>query len=152
MIIAIDPGPKASAFCFMEKDAISMCGKIGNEQLLEMLSEQGHNPIAIEMIASYGMPVGAEVFETCVWIGRFIQAHRGQHRFIYRKDVKMNLCKSMKANDSTIRQALVDRFGPKGTKANPGLLYPLKSDIWSAFAVGITAFDSGYGEGGTPAL
>ena len=77
------------------------------------------------MIASYGMPVGKEVFETCVWIGRFVELARLQNidvEYIYRKDEKMNICHSMKAKDSNIRQALIDRFGPVGTKRNPRLV------------------------------
>ncbi|KHD34036.1 hypothetical protein NL50_18035, partial [Clostridium acetobutylicum] len=67
--------------------------------------------------------------------------------FIYRKDEKMNLCHSMKANDSTITQALVDRFAygvrnhGKGTKKEPGWFYGFKKDIWQAYAVGVTYFD-----------
>ena len=78
--------------------------------------------IVIEMIASYGMPVGKEVFETCVWIGKFAQASGIKEEYIYRKEEKMNLCHSMKAKDSNIRQALIDRFGPVGTKNNKRLV------------------------------
>ena len=81
--------------------------------------------LVIEMIASYGMPVGKEVFETCVWIGRFIQVgniYQKSNSYIYRKEEKMNLCHSMKAKDSNIRQALIDRFGPVGTKKNPRMV------------------------------
>lgn len=100
--------------------------------------------LVIEMIASYGMPVGKEVFETCVWIGRFLELARMKNidtTYIYRKDEKMNICNSMKAKDSNIRQALIDRFGPVGTKQNPGWFYGFKADIWSAYAVGITYLD-----------
>lgn len=81
--------------------------------------------VIIEMIASYGMAVGKEVFDTCVWIGRFKQIAESQDievEYIYRKDEKINLCNSMKAKDSNIRQALIDRFGVVGTKRNPRLV------------------------------
>lgn len=92
------------------------------------------------MIASYGMPVGKEVFDTCVWIGRFIENSTG-YSYVYRKDEKMNLCHSMKAKDSNIRQALIDRFGVVGTKKNPGWFYGFKADVWQAYAVGVTYLD-----------
>ena len=83
------------------------------------------------MVACYGMPVGKEVFDTCVWIGRFIQEAYElgiDCDYIYRKEEKMNLCNSMKAKDSNIRQALIDRFGTAGTKKNPGWFYGFKAD------------------------
>ena len=81
--------------------------------------------LVIEMIASYGMAVGQTVFETCVWIGRFVEIasfNNIKFEYIYRKDEKMNLCYSMKAKDRNIRQALIDRFGPVGKKKNPRLV------------------------------
>ena len=100
--------------------------------------------LVIEMIASYGMPVGKEVFDTCVWIGQFKEIATMKNKkveYIYRKDEKMNLCNSMKAKDSNIRQALIDRFGVVGTKKNPGWFYGFKKDIWQAYAVGVTYLD-----------
>ena len=81
--------------------------------------------LVIEMVASYGMPVGETVFETCVWIGKFMQIAEDRKKKVnkvYRKDEKMNICNSMKAKDSNIRQALIDRFGEVGTKKNPRLV------------------------------
>ncbi len=143
-ILAIDPGNIESAYCIIEKETYKPIefGKISNVQMLMKIIELRYDEIIIEMIASYGMAVGASVFDTCVWIGRFVQARTCPNfEYIYRKEEKMNLCYSMKAKDSNIRQALIDRFGDVGTKKEPGWFYGFKKDIWSAYAVGVTWLD-----------
>ena len=125
--------------------------KVDNNELLQYIYDKccgyfdSYNYVAIEMVASYGMAVGAEVFETVFWIGRFWEiAKTNNKQLIYRKDEKMNLCHTMKAKDSNIIQALVDRFAfgiqnkGKGTKKNPGWFYGFSKDIWQAYAVGVT--------------
>ena len=150
MLLAIDPGNIESAYCLIDKETYKPIefGKIPNEELrLKLIEYFRYFPIetlAIEMIASYGMPVGREVFDTCVWIGRFSGIFEYLNRdveYIYRKEEKMCLCNSMKAKDSNIRQALIDRFGEVGTKKNQGWFYGFKSDIWAAYAVGVTYLD-----------
>lgn len=150
MIIAIDPGNIKSAYCVLREDySIVEFGKVTNEELLEHIRTRGfkYNPLVIEMIASYGMAVGKEVFETCVWIGRFIECYGGRYELVYRKDEKMNLCGSMRAKDSNIRMALIDRFAKfdfkngKGTKKNQDTFYGFAADMWSAMAVGVTYLD-----------
>lgn len=147
-ILAIDPGNTESAYCLIDTETYRPLsfGKQDNNWLLGFMDTQGilFDKVVIEMIASYGMPVGKEVFDTCVWIGRFKQIAESQEikvEYIYRKDEKMNLCYSMKAKDSNIRQALIDRFGQVGTKKKPGWFYGFKKDIWAAYAVGITYLD-----------
>ena len=149
MILAIDPGNIESAYCVIDKKTYKPIefAKVKNEQLLEYIWDyipREVDTLVIEMVASYGMAVGKEVFDTCVWIGRFIETaliNNKDYEYIYRKDVKMNLCNSMRAKDSNIRQALIDRFGVVGTKKNQGWFYGFKADIWSAYAVGITYLD-----------
>lgn len=149
MILAIDPGNIYSAYAVLDNNLkpIEFAKEDNNEILERILNRQfiKCNHASIEMIASYGMAVGKEVFETCVWIGRFYQAiDRAmcvESEFIYRKDEKMNLCGTMKAKDSNIIQALKDRFGDKGTKGSPGWFYGFKKDIWQAYAVGVTYHD-----------
>ena len=111
----------------------------------EITKDKSHH-VAIEMIASYGMAVGKTVFETVFWIGRFYDLCKRLRAEsvdrVYRKDVKMYLCNSMRAKDSNIRQALIDRIGPIGKKNNPGPLYKIRGsggkDIWAALSVAVT--------------
>lgn len=107
--------------------------------------------LALEMVASYGMSVGKDIFETVRWIGRLQQAYRDPEAvmLIYRRDVKMHLCGSAKAKDGNIRQALLDLFpatgGGKtpqvGIKSKPGPLFGVSTHAWAALGVAITATD-----------
>lgn len=156
MILAIDPGSSESAYVLIDDNLKPIeFAKVDNTELLQYIYDdcfENVKYVAIEMIASYGMAVGKEVFDTCVWIGRFAELLRVRTLakdadFIYRKNEKMNLCNSMKANDSNITQALIDRFASgvrnhgKGTKKEPGWFYGFSKDIWQAYAVGVTYYD-----------
>jgi len=153
MTLAVDPGTDESGWCVYDGHRVVESGVMANGELLRYL-QGGHLEaegcrLAIEMIASYGMAVGREVFETCVWIGRFVQAwHQpDQADLVYRRDVKLHLCGTSKAKDANVRQAVIDLFpragGGKvpqiGTKGSPGPLYGVTSHAWAALAVAITA-------------
>jgi len=160
LIYAIDPGQFKSAFVVWDGATVRDSGWTENgfvrQHVQDFLAmgiyhEREHDfpprRLAIEMVACYGMAVGAEVFQTCVQIGRFREAagrHTGDEniQLVVRKDVKMHLCQSMRAKDGNIRQALLDRFGPVGTKKTPGPLFGVKSHVWAALAVAVTASET----------
>ena len=158
-ILAIDPGNEQSAFVIYDPDTGAIHGKgihangsLRKEILTHFVKSSTSEPrhLAIEMVACYGMAVGVTIFDTAFWVGRFVEAWEStgeDHTIIYRKDVKMHLCNSMRAKDSNIRQALIDRFGPGkdkaiGKKATPGPLYGFKKDLWAALAVAVTFADA----------
>ena len=150
-IFAIDPGNTESGYALIRMPDFKLLdfGKMDNESLLKSLPNiiDVSDALAIEMVACYGMAVGKTVFETCVWIGRFIQAAKKEHTFVYRKDEKLCLCGSLKAKDSNIRQALIDRYAKfdfksgKGVKKNPDTFYGVSKDAWQAIAVGVTYYE-----------
>lgn len=146
MILAIDPGPTQSAFVRWDGSRVIECGWHPNDSVRDKVAIRHHvDTIAIEMVASYGMAVGAPVFETCVQIGRFIELAEGRVVLVFQKNTRMHLCGSMRAKEKNIRQALIDRFGPPGTKKNPGPLYGCSGHVWSALAVAVTAWDGAVG-------
>ena len=155
MIIAIDPGSSVSSWVVWDPDAarVVLTDDEPNDELVDRLAEDGRRPIIesvglllIEHIESYGMTVGAEIFDTVFWSGRFVQAWKGEWRKVGRRDVKLVLCGSSRAKDPNVKQALVDRFGgsmiaAKGTRAMPGPLWGIKNHRWSALALAVAYVD-----------
>ena len=146
-ILAIDPGNKESAYALLEDGQFIEYAKVNNMAMRHILSQFNVDKIIIERVECMGMAVGKSVFQTCEWIGRFIERANGEVATIGRRNVKIWMCGSMRAKDSNIRQAVMDRYGSTrqaaiGTKKNPGPLYGASKDIWSAMAIAITASES----------
>jgi len=148
-ILAIDPGPVESAFVEWDGKEPLGFGIHKNEALVDILfsDDNGFGAMVIEQVECYGMPVGKSIFETVFWSGIFWQACWFNKYRVPRKEVKLHLCQQVRAKDSNVIQALVDRFAPyeknrgKGTSKNPGFFYGFKKDIWQAFALAVTWWD-----------
>ena len=156
MIFAIDPGNVKSAYVLYDPENHKLIefGKIENEVLMGKLADlrDQTEQLAIEGIQSYGMRVGQTTFDTCIWIGRYLQQWErigGTTKIIYRREVKKCITPKVKSNDSVIRKALIKMFpaigldskgSPSsiGVKKSPGPLYGVTADCWSALAISLT--------------
>jgi len=154
-ILAIDPGTTKSGVVNWIKTAPergSMTDRnfitdpqiITNEEVLAAipgylyLDARRFDLVVIEWIQSQGMAVGKTTFETCLWVGRFVEeaTHRNiPVRCVPRGAIKMHHCGSMRAKDGNISQSLRDKYGEKGTKADPGFFFGVASHAWQACAV-----------------
>jgi hypothetical protein len=154
IIVGVDPGPDKSGYIELDSRhpmmPVFLPGHVGNDELRWRL----HNPpsprcLAIESITSYGMPVGQSTFDTCIWIGRFIERWPGPYVLVSRPQAVIHLCGSLRATAANVNQAIRDRHKPSGggarpevgTKAKPGPLYGVTGHAWSALAVAIYAAD-----------
>lgn len=115
-ILAIDPGHTQSAWLEWDGEKIGRRGIDPNDKVLGMLAANWADALVVEQIASFGMAVGAEVFETVFWSGRFVQVWSDLDR-------------------------RWDRIKRLPVKASPGPLYGIKTDLWAALAVAVTWFD-----------
>ncbi len=152
-VIGIDPGTTQSGWVMLSPAGkVEVAGVMPNHEVIDLLGraprERGF-AVAIEWISSYGMAVGREVFETCRWVGRMQQAWHEPEAvtLITRAEVKLQLCRSARAKDPNVRQALIDLFQPTGggtcpqigTSKKRGPLYGVHSHAWSALAVAVVA-------------
>lgn len=154
-LLAIDPGNTRSGWALINVETCRPVevGLTTNESLRDQLRiypqilEPG-DQVVIEKVVSYGMPVGSEVFDTCIWIGRFTELV-GPHRveLLDRQTVRLHHCHDTKAKDPNVVQALIDRFAPgvrnkgRGVVGAPGWFAGFKADIWQAYALGVAVID-----------
>ena len=154
-LLAIDPGNTQSGYVWLRDGKPLLFGIVANAEMLKGIDQffradpDNEKRVACEMIASFGMPVGFEVFDTCRMVGRIEErvsdGWNSRVQLVYRKDVKWHFCHDQRATDATIWQAILDRFGGKefavGRKKQPGPLHGITSHCRAALAVGLYAID-----------
>lgn len=189
-VIGIDPGTFKSAYVVLARSSdlepsrtvLQESAEVDNEQLLLKLrryqigAEQnpgffaGRTFMAIENIEGMGMMVGRTTFDTCIWIGKFVEAWENNTRqlahLVSRGDERIVLCgcstyinpvtgKRQKISDAAIRASLIERFEPTGggripqigVKSKPGPLYGVSGHAWQALSVAMTFMETHDGNG-----
>lgn len=156
-VLAVDAGSTQSGYCLVETATYKPLefGKIDNQELMDRIIDLSNNysfHLAIEQFAFYGSknPIGQTTIEAITWNGKYIRQAELLgigYTFIFRKEEKMNLCKTMRCGDKQIKDALIKRFATfdfkrgKGTKKKPDWFYGFAADMWSAYAIGVTYLD-----------
>ena len=149
-ILSIDAGTIESGYCLSEGYKPLHFGKISNEDLLQIVKKEEYDVLVYEEFAAMGMPLGQTTITSITWNGRYIQSALDRDKRtepIFRREVKICLCGTMKAKDGNIRQALIDRFAQfdfkngKGTKKRKDYFYGFSKDSWSAAAILTTFLD-----------
>lgn len=158
-ILAIDPGSEQSAMVLYhtERREIEHRAIQPNDDLvLQLPALRGcADHLAIELDKAYSITFAnsqrrffpQQVLETHFQAGRFVQAWGRTWSRVERRDVRLHLCGTQRARDPQIRQALINRFGPGkkkaiGTKAERGVLYGIRKDLWAALAVAVVWADA----------
>lgn len=158
-ILAIDPGSEESAYVLYDGKLI-VHGKPDNETMLDFISLtadlmtpgrgrlviESTKPFAIQMASGRSM-FPSQVYDTAIWIGRFIERWRANadhpYSLIDRREIKLALLGSANGTDARVRAAVVDHYGfnelnkAKGTKQCPGPLFGVTADRMQALAVAL---------------
>lgn len=151
MIYAIDPGSEKSAVVSWDGARLHGFRVMPNTEVLSLLSQADCPEVYCEWISSYGLRVGETVFDTCYWVGRFEQtflepdpvSRAGKFHRVKRMDIKRWHTGRGSSKDADVRGALIEKYGPPGKKASPGLTYGLTSHTWQAFALATYVTEGG---------
>lgn len=148
-LYALDPGSELTGWVHFDPEtkAILACGKDRNDVVLDALHQLDPDDtvLVIERMKPRGMPTAAAEMRALEWFGAFAQAAGytpATVEYVYRDDVKLHLCgRTSGANDSTVRRALLDRWGGDAAGRKGGPLAAVKGDAWAALAVAVTWCD-----------
>jgi len=145
-IFSIDPGTEKSAYVhFSIVEGRITALNAGFRENDNLYCDVRHLPMsvnifAIEKVVSFGRAVGKEVMDTAMIAGVLGGCYNSWPVYmIPRSKIRFHLGKSKRAGDKEVRAAILERW--------PGLQGRLVRDMWSAFAVGITAYDLSFNGG-----
>jgi hypothetical protein len=152
-IFGVDPGLEKSAFVEVKHYEPINCGIVDNESFVKNLCGAaiigGLRAIMVIEIPICRKWSGAEVSNTAIWAGRFIQAWPYPVIQISRSKVR-GLLGCHRGGDSMIRKTLIDRFDPDSFKKSKADVYVdngsswfkgFKTDIWQAYAAAVAGLD-----------
>lgn len=151
VVLGIDPGTTKSAYALIQGEAVLQHGKAYNDELIgKIIWELKTKPeiAAIESIVSQGRKfVGNETFATAWWSGRFYEILKtisNKSLMVRRSDVaNFHVKNNYKKGDPQVRAAIIDYYGGDkraiGTKKEPGPLYHVTADQWSALGIALYA-------------
>lgn len=163
-LFAIDPGNKKSGWLICEPDEsvvghleIASFGIDNNREIRKAIAHHRsiHSEVTllIETPKPTGIPVAAEVMETLIEIGRFLQMWRGPWSYIFRHEAKVAITRSSKATDANVSQALKDRFGGDSIAVGGKKCKTCKGNKWTGRehtpceACDETGYQGGHGPG-----
>jgi len=149
IVLGIDPGPEISGLAAISgRVPVAAAVDTNDRALLWIAGLPAGALVAVEVPEPrYGVPIGRETLDTCVWAGRFVQAAVGRGLVwsaLTPSRIRLLLCGTPRARLAEVRQALIDRYGPTrrqaiGTRAAPGPLYGVHRHAWAALAVAVVA-------------
>jgi Holliday junction resolvasome RuvABC endonuclease subunit len=144
-VLGIDPGTERCGFVLyracatLARDEILRAEVATPQALEELIWNASYSRVVVEMPDAMGMPCSRALIRTAWIVGRIsVVIEPIECVELTRREIKLALCGSARANDAAIRARLIDLYGPPGTKRAPGRTYGIKGDAWAALAVAAT--------------
>ena len=161
-VVGVDPGPVTSGVVRLHSvdDGLPVHVAAAHDAAdradlaYRVAGHNGRTLVAIEGLTSYGSIVGATTWETAYVVGyvqRLAEEIGAECVVLTRPDVALALAGSRRATDAQIHEACRDIYRKaglacgggaepcRGTKAQPGPLYGVRSHAWDALAVALAA-------------
>lgn len=151
LFLAVDPGPYKFAYVVWDRkqDRMVHFNQGPNKDIIRELGElwliHRWSETVIEGVYYYGRILGKDTFRTLECIGRLSQKaedfwhSEGEEQSVYQiyyPDVALHFCGMRnKVTQGNINAVLMERYGDKGCKKDPGMLHGIYDHIWSAVHV-----------------
>lgn len=140
MILAVDPGPRQSAWLVLDGERVHDLGLWSNDATIETLRGYPDTELVIETIEPWSGVVRPDALETMFWVGRFVESRQGDATLLRRSKVlrALGLTGLPKGKaQAAVRAHLLDRWGGGNPVRRGHPLHGVREDLWSALALAV---------------